>query len=283
VPLRSAIGNCEAVGCLTSATRFAIELLTECRTKNTPFFSNATMTAIRSRRFATTQWSIVKAAAGKSSAAAKTALENLCTTYWTPVYAFVRQRGYSQPDAEDLTQAFFMHLLDSDFLQTADRDRGRFRSFLLKSVSNFLSVDRRKRDTEKRGGQIRILALDFRTGESAYQSEALVNATPEQLFERQWALTLLQNTINQLRSEYAERNHLRLFESLEAHINQNSSRVPYAELCETLNMSEDAIKQAARRLKLRYREILRSEIAATVGSAEHIDAELRELIAVLSR
>jgi DNA-directed RNA polymerase specialized sigma24 family protein len=157
VPLRSAIGNCEAVGCLTSATRFAIELLTECRTKNTPFFSNATMTAIRSRRFATTQWSIVKAAAGKSSAAAKTALENLCTTYWTPVYAFVRQRGYSQPDAEDLTQAFFMHLLDSDFLQTADRDRGRFRSFLLKSVSNFLSVDRRKRDTEKRGGQIRIL------------------------------------------------------------------------------------------------------------------------------
>lgn len=176
-----------------------------------------------------------------------------------------------------------MHLLDSEFLQTADPGRGRFRSFLLKSVSNFLSINRRKCEAEKRGGSIRLLALDFEAGEIAYRSVAVVNTTPEQLFERQWALTLLQNTTEQLRSEYAERNHLLLFESLEGHINQDPSRVPYAKLCETLKLSEDAIKQASRRLKLRFREILRSEIAATVGSAEHIDAELRALMDALSR
>ena len=241
------------------------------------------MTAIRSRRFATTQWSIVRAASSQSPAAARAALEKLCTTYWTPVYAFVRKRGHSQPDAEDLTQAFFMHLLNSDFLQTADRDRGKFRSFLLKSVSNFLSADRRKRSAEKRGGNIHPLALDFGEGERQYQSEASDTKTPEQLFERQWALRILQDTTNQLRFEYTERNHLVLFESLEAHVNQDPARLPYEKLCATLNMSEDAIKQASRRLKLRYREILRSRIAATVESIDDIDAELRELMDALSR
>jgi RNA polymerase sigma factor (sigma-70 family) len=241
------------------------------------------MTAIRSRRFATTQWSIVRAASSQSPAAARAALENLCTTYWTPVYAFVRKRGHSQPDAEDLTQAFFMLLLNSEFLQMADRDRGKFRSFLLKSVSNFLSVDRRKRDAEKRGGNVHVLGLDFREGERQYQAEAADTATPEQLFERQWALSILQDTTDHLRFEYTERNHQVLFESLEAHINQDPARLPYAELCETLNMSEDAIKQASRRLRLRYREILRARIAATVGSIDDIDAELRELISALSR
>ena len=241
------------------------------------------MTAIRSRRFATTQWSIVRAASSKSPASARAALERLCAAYWTPVYAFVRRCGHSQPDAEDLTQAFFIHLLNSDFLRLVDRDRGRFRSFLLTSVSNFLSVDRRKRIAAKRGGRIRVFALDFGAGEREYQSEAVDTATPEQLFERRWALTLLQNTTNQLRNEYRDRNHLILFELLEAHINQDPSRLQYSELCETLNMSEDAIKQASRRLKLRYREILRSEIAATVGAIDDIDAELRELINALSR
>lgn len=240
------------------------------------------MTAIHRRRFATTHWSIVQAAVGKSPTAARAALEELCSTYWPPVYAFVRRCGHSQSDAEDLTQAFFCHLLDSEFLQMADRDRGRFRSFLLKSVSNFLHADRRKRDAEKRGGQVRILSFDFNAGEQDYQSEAIDAATPEQFFERRWALTLIQNASNLLRSEYAERNHLALFESLEAHMNQDTSRVPYAELCTTLGMSDEAVKQAARRLKLRFREILRAEIASTVGSIDDIDAELRELLNVLS-
>lgn len=241
------------------------------------------MTAIYRRRFATTRWSIVQAAAGTSPTAARAALEELCSIYWPPVYAFVRRCGHSQSDAEDLTQSFFCYLLASEFLQTADRDRGRFRSFLLKSVSNFLHTDRRKRDAEKRGGQIQILSFNFKAGEQDYQSEAVDASTPEQIFERRWALTLIQNVSNLLRIEYTERNHLLLFNSLEAHMNQAASRVPYAELCTTLNMSEDAVKQAARRLKLRYREILRSEIASTVGSVNEIDAELRELMNVLSR
>jgi RNA polymerase sigma factor (sigma-70 family) len=240
------------------------------------------MTAIQRRRFATTHWSIVQAAVGKSPTAARAALEELCSIYWPPVYAFVRRCGHSQTDAEDLTQAFFCYLLDSEFLHTADRDRGRFRSFLLKSVSNFLQTDRRKRNAEKRGGQVQMLSFDFNAGEQDYQSEAVDAVTPEQLFERRWALTLIQNASDLLRGEYAERNHLSLFESLEAHMNQDVSRIPYAELCTNLNMSEDAVKQAARRLKLRYREILRSEIASTVGSVNEIDAELRDLMVALS-
>ncbi len=240
------------------------------------------MTAIPRRRFATTHWSIVQAAVGKSPVEARAALEELCFIYWPPVYAFVRRCGHSQTDSEDLTQAFFCYLLDSEFLHTADRDRGRFRSFLLKSVSNFLQADRRKRSAEKRGGQVKVLSFDFNACEYDYQSEAVDAVTPEQLFERRWALTLIQNASDLLRSEYAERNHLSLFESLEAHMNQDASRIPYAELCTTLSMSEDAVKQAARRLKLRYREILRSEIASTVGSVKVIDAELRELMVALS-
>jgi len=241
------------------------------------------MTAIYRRRFATTHWSILQAATGKSPTAARAALEELCTTYWPPVYAFVRRCGHLQPDAEDLTQAFFCYLLDSEFLQTADRDRGRFRSFLLKSVSNFLHSNRRKLDAEKRGGLVRVQSFDFEAGEQDYQAEAVDAVTPEQLFERRWAMTLIQNTSELLRSEYAERNHLTLFESLEAHMNQDAARVPYAELCTTLGISEDAVKQAARRLKLRYREILRTEIANTVGSVNDINAELQELLSVLSR
>lgn len=240
------------------------------------------MTSSRPRRFATTRWSIVNAAAHPSTATARIAMEDLCQTYWPPVYAFVRRQGIPRTDAEDATQAFFLHLLNSDFVQTADRDRGRFRSFLLKSVSNYLKADYRKQTATKRGGAVEIFSLDFDAGEKQYNAEASESVTPEQLFERRWALTLLQNTVNQLRSEYADRNHLKLFEALEAHVNQNAARLPYAELCDTLGMTEDAIKQAARRLKLRYREILRTEIANTVDSKDDIDDELRQLMNALS-
>lgn len=236
----------------------------------------------RHKRFATTQWSIVRAAAHDSCGTARTALEELCHIYWFPVYAFVRRKGHSPADAEDLTQGFFVHLLESAFVKSADRDRGRFRSFLLKSVSNFLNVDHRSRTAEKRGGGQSVLSLDFESGEHQYAQVAADSASADQLFERRWAMTLLQNTAALLRSEYEQRNHGQLYELLEPHLNQDAARVPYVDLIPQLSMSEDAIKQAARRMKLRYREILRAEIASTVGSAGEVDDELRQLMKILS-
>lgn len=231
----------------------------------------------RNKNFATTRWSVVRAAGRHSPRQSRVALEELCAVYWPPVYAFVRRRGYAPADAEDLTQAFFVHLLSTQLVQSADRERGRFRSFLLKSVSNFLKDAQRSLKAQKRGGHVTTFSLDFESGEKLYRSEPADSATPEQLFERRWAVTLLNNTMATLRSEYSERNHGLLFECLEAHINQNDERVPYADLTDKLNMTVDALKQAARRLKLRYREILRSEIANTVESSDEIDDELRAL------
>lgn len=237
----------------------------------------------RHPKFMTTRWSIVNAAGGRSTPSAQAALEQLCRIYWPPVYAFIRRKGHETNSAEDLTQAFFVHLLASDFVKTADRERGRFRSFLLKSVSHFLSDQRRASEALKRGGGQKALSLDFEKGERQYQLEPVEATTAEELFERRWALTLLAHTMATLKSEYRERNHELLFRSLEPHLNQDSARVPYAELSETLNMTVDAIKQATRRLKLRYREILRAEIAGTVRSPSEIDDELRQLMTVISR
>lgn len=242
----------------------------------------AVMTASRAKNFATTQWSLVQAAGRQSSQTARVALEELCQTYWFPVYAFIRRRGKSEAEAEDLTQGFFVHLLDSEFIESADKQRGRFRSYLLKSVSNFINAAYRAETAQKRGGETGSLQIDFVAGEQLYKQETAASLTPEQIFERRWAMTLLNNTIQQLRSDYEERNHLQLFESLEAHINQDPARVPYAELTESLSMTEDAIKQAARRLKIRYREILRNEIANTIGSTDEIDDELKALMAALA-
>ncbi len=209
-------------------------------------------------------------------------MEDLCQIYWFPVYAFIRRKGHSPTDTEDLTQGFFVHLLESAFVKSADRDRGRFRSFLLKAVSNFLTADRRSQTAEKRGGGQTPLSLDFESGEHQYHQLASDSISADQLFERRWALTLLQNVTAMLRSEYEQRNHGTMFELLEPHINQDAAKVPYAELCPQLSMSEDAIKQAARRMKLRYREILRNEIASTVDSVDEVDDELRQLMKILS-
>lgn len=218
-------------------------------------------------------------AAGRQSAeSSRVALEELCVSYWPPVYAYIRRRGNSASDAEDLTQAFFVHLLDSDFVRSADPDRGRFRSYLLKSVSKFLRDARRAETTRKRGGGVRILPLDFQSSERQYLAEPADTTTAEEIFERRWALTLLDKTMSQLRTEYVSRNHEILFDCLESHVNADASRLPYGALTEKLSMSADAIKQAARRLKLRYREILRTEIANTVSAPQEIDDELRQLL-----
>jgi RNA polymerase sigma-70 factor (ECF subfamily) len=240
------------------------------------------MTELRRNRFATTQWSIVRAAGHHSSSAARAAMEDLCQIYWLPVYAFIRRKGHSPTNAEDLTQAFFLHLLESEFVKSANQERGRFRSFLLKSVSNFLAADHRSKTAEKRGGNKVLLSLDFESGEHQYHQQESDSISADQLFERRWAMTLLRNVAAMLRSEYEQRNHRTMFELLEPNINQDAARIPYADLCPRLSMSEDAIKQAVRRMKLRYRELLRSEIASTVDSVDEVDDELRQLMRILS-
>lgn len=240
------------------------------------------MSSHRNPEFATTQWSLIRAAATRSSHAAGIALQELCQTYWFPVYAFIRRRGHTASDAEDLTQSFFVHFLNSAFVKAADPDRGRFRSFLRTSIANFLRMDHRSRTAEKRGGGGSLLSLDFDQGERQYRGIAADSLSADQLFERRWALTILQNAGDALRKEYADRNHMLLFECLEPHISGDNDRIPYAELCQRLSMSEDALKQARRRLRLRYRELLRSEILNTVESADEIDDELSQLLRVLS-
>lgn len=233
-------------------------------------------------RFATTQWSLVNAAGHGLSGVARVAMENLCQMYWFPVYAFIRQKGHSSADAEDLTQAFFVHLLESDFVKSADRERGRFRSYLLKSASNFVAADHRSQNAQKRGGGRTQLSLDFESGERAYRQLASDSISPDHLFERRWAETLLQNVRTILRTEYEDRNLGKMFELLEPHLNLDDGRVPYSQLVSELNMTEDAIKQAARRMKLRFRELLRASIASTVESKDHVDEELSHLINILA-
>lgn len=234
--------------------------------------------------FATTHWTLIQAAARRPAASdskSKAALEELCGRYWSPVYAFLRRRGKSEAEAEDLTQGFFVHLLKTDLIGAADEMRGRFRSFLLKSVSNFVIAADRSERAIKRGGTTTTLSFDFVSEERRFQRELSSPLTPEQLFERRWALTLLENTMAQVRREYHDRNQGLLFNSLEPHINQDALRIPYAELSPRLNLSEDAIKKAVRRLKLRYRTVLRSEIASTLGAESEVDDELRLLMQAL--
>lgn len=232
--------------------------------------------------FATTQWSLVQSAGRTSSPSAKVALSKLCEVYWPPVYAFIRRKGHSVADAEDLTQAFFVHILETSFMAAADRNRGRFRSFLLASVTNFLNAQHRFHKAEKRGGNQAVVSLNIEFAEERFLKDSSASLSAEQLFERQWSLTLIQNAMNQLKLEYQSHGHSQLFELLEPLMNGATERTPYAQLSDQLGMSEDAIKQAARRLRIRYRELLRTAIAETVSSKEEIDDELRDLMNSLS-
>jgi RNA polymerase sigma-70 factor (ECF subfamily) len=235
----------------------------------------------RSRGFATTRWSLVRASGGEDSGAHE-ALQVLCRTYWYPLYAYVRRRGFQPAAAQDHTQAFFTHLLEGERIQSADPDRGRFRSFLLKSLQNFLSSERRRERAEKRGGGRPLLPLDFEQGEERYLKEPADTDTPERLFERRWALTLLETTLARLHDEYGESGKGALFAALQPHLHGDSDRMPLAELAVSLGTSPEAIKVAAHRLRRRYRDLLRQEISETVDSPEEVDDELRRLMNALS-
>ena len=229
-------------------------------------------------RFATTHWSMVVSAGGSRSPEASRALATLCENYWFPVYAFVRRAGHSAEDAQDLTQEFFVRLLDKHFLAAADRNKGRFRTFLLTAVKRFLANEYDRIQAKKRGGGQTILSLEGL--EARYCREPADTLTPERIFEQQWALTLLDQVLAGLRAEMTADGKAALFDALKDHLT-GSQAVGYATTAARLGMTEGAVKVAAHRLRQRYRELLREEIAQTVASPDEIEEEVRYLFACL--
>lgn len=244
---------------------------------------NAQSSSPGSERFRTTHWSIVLAAGRRSSPDVRDALATLCQIYWYPLYAYVRRQGHSPSDAQDLTQSFFARLLEKNVAGKADRTRGKFRSFLLVSLNHFLAKEWRRAGARKRGDGRVTLSLDLAAGESRYTLEPVHELTAEKIFERRWALTLLEQTLEKLRDEFARGGKLELFERLKPYLGGNESAVPYLEIAGALGKTEGAIKVAVHRLRRRCRELLRAEIAETVSSAQEIDDELRDLFEAVAR
>jgi len=233
--------------------------------------------------FATTHWSVVLAAGQQQSPQAAEALENLCRTYWYPLFAFVRRLGYGAEDAQDLTQAFFAHLLRKPFLDGVGPEKGRFRSFLLACLKHFLVDEREKARTAKRGGNCPAIPLDLERAEERYRLESRVEANPEALFERRWALDLLERVLDRLRHEAADSGRGAVFDALECCLLGDRPTETYAQLGSRLGLSETAVKVTVHRLRQRYRELLREEVAHTVTRAEELEAEMRYLLEVVSR
>jgi RNA polymerase sigma-70 factor (ECF subfamily) len=228
-------------------------------------------------RFRETRWSIVLGAGHPGTPEAREALATLCRIYWYPLYAYVRREGHSASDAQDLTQEFFTRLLDKNYVGAADRTKGKFRSFLLASLRNFLANERRRALAQKRGGGRAVFSLDVSEGETRFAFEPAHELTAEKVYERRWALTLLERTVATLREEFARSDKLPLFEHLKVHLGGEGSDVPYAPIAAALGMTEGAVKVAAHRLRLRCRELLRAEIAQTVAGPDEVDEELRDL------
>jgi RNA polymerase sigma factor (sigma-70 family) len=236
---------------------------------------------LRQSVFATTHWSVVLAA-GSHAPQAQESLEKLCRTYWYPLYVYARRRGYAEADAQDLTQEFFARLLAGDWLGRVDQQRGRFRSFLLTSMSRFVTNEWDKSRTQKRGGG-RVVSLPFGTADEHCRWEPADNVTPEQSFEWRWALTLLDQVMNRLCADYAQQSKAELFETLKPCLLGERAGQPYAMLASKLGMTEGSVKVAVHRLRQRYRQLLREEIANTVEKPGEIEEEMRHLFAVLAR
>ena len=233
-------------------------------------------------QFATTHWSVVLTAGRQELPQAAEALETLCRAYWYPLYAFVRRQGNSPEDAQDLTQDFFCRLLEKDCLAKADRDRGKFRTFLLGSLKNFMVNEWKRAGRLKRGGGLEFLSIDANVAEDRYAAEPASESNPDAAYEQRWAVTLLEQVLAALRQEFNAADKARLFEELSGFIWGDKSTASYAEIAASLNLTEGTVKVAVHRLRQRFRELLRAEVAHTVARPEDIDGELRHLISVAS-
>ena len=234
-------------------------------------------------QFRTTQWSLVLSAGHDSTPGAQAALEQLCRTYWYPLYAFLRRSGHQDTDAEDLIQSFFAKLIEQDWLATADPAKGRFRSFLLICLKRFVGGEARKAAAQKRGGRSVIVSLDDADGAQRYATEMAEGLAPDEVYDRRWALTLLEQAWDRLREECQATGRLPLFEHLRAAQDGGTEEPSCAALAASLNLTESALKSALFRLRARYRELLRQEVAQTVSDPTEVDDEIRHLLEVLSR
>ena len=242
----------------------------------------ATPTTVQREWFTTTHWTVVLSAREQGSPEAEAALEKLCRTYWYPLYAYVRRQGNDEASAKDLTQEFFARFLQKKRLDHVQREKGRFRSFLLASLKNFLADERDKARAQKRGGGQTLLSLDDDTAEDRYRLEPADNMTPDKLFEQRWVLTLLDQAKARLKEEYAQAGKANLYERLRVFEAGDPDAPTYAQVAAELDLTESAVKSAAHRLRQRYGELVREEVAHTVGSSAEVDEELRHLISVLS-
>jgi DNA-directed RNA polymerase specialized sigma24 family protein len=236
------------------------------------------MTRSENPNFSTTNWSVVLAAVQSDPFAAKVALERLCQRYWYPIYAFVRQRGHDAHESEDLTQGFFHFVLERQAFLRADREKGRFRTFMLAALTNFLHNERDKGHTLKRGGQHVIVSLDETLAESLYDLEMVDGETPERFFERQWACILVRRVLDELRLEHQQRDKTSLFTGLQPLLTGEPTGADYDRLGVELGMQAGAVKVALHRMRRRFGELLRNEVAHTVSAPEEIEAELRHLL-----
>jgi RNA polymerase sigma-70 factor (ECF subfamily) len=238
--------------------------------------------APRAGRFATTRWSLVLAAGQKANARSAEALASLCEMYWYPVYAFIRRQGYRAEEGADLTQEFFARVLEKNYFHDADPARGRFRAFLCASIRHFLSNERDRARTLKRGGHQPPISLEVETAAGTYRLEPRDDLTPEKLFDRRWALILIERVLARLRDNHVSAGKGEMFDRLKGFLTGDSTGVLYADVAKALGMTEGAVKVAVHRLRRHFRDTLVQEIAETVSDPADIDAEIEYLLKAVS-
>ena len=227
--------------------------------------------------FATTHWTVVLAAGKRHTPQSDHALEELCKTYWFPLYAYVRRRGHTKEDAEDSVQAFFTRFLAKNYLAGLSAERGSFRAFLLASLKNFLANEWKKSQRVKRGGGEVTLSLDWETADTKFQVASAAEPTPDQAFDREWALALLAKVIEQLQAECVAEGKGKLFTQLKIFLMAGKGESAHADVANALGMEEGAVRVAVHRLRKRYRQLLRDEIANTLSDPAMVDEEMRVL------
>ena len=232
--------------------------------------------------FTTTHWSVVVQAAGTDPEQAAEALEELCRTYWYPLYAYVRRRGYGPEDAQDLTQGFFARFVAKESLQDVDRSKGRFRSFLLAAMKHSLANEWDRTQAQKRGGQAHIISFERAAAEHRYREEPMADLPPDKLYEQRWACVLLERVMERLAEDFKASGKSDLFQALEPFLLGDKHSATYTEVGSRFGLSEAAVKMKVQRLRHRYQSLLRQEIAHTVVSADEVEDEIRFLFRVLS-
>ena len=232
--------------------------------------------------FATTRWTVVLAAGSRSTPNADVALEELCRTYWYPLYAYTRRHGHSKEDAEDLTQSFFARFLQENYLEKLQAEHGKFRAFLLASLKHFLANEWDRARRQKRGGGVPTLSLDWQGADTRYQIDPADQLSPDKLYDRAWAVTLLERVITRLRAESVADGNAPQFEQLKPFLMMGRGDIPHAQAASALAMTEGAVRVAVHRLRRRYRELLREEIGQTLSDPAQVEDEMRALFSAFA-